>query len=121
MALTISRKPGQSFLIGGSVLVTVARGRRGRLVLRIDAPDDCPIFQSELVQGPSGHPDDGKEAKPAVQPDSKPSRRRGRIRPGSIPMPKLAPLAERTDALARSVRRRQQRRGGDFGSCSIAA
>lgn len=48
--LTISRRTGESVLIGEDILITVMRETPSRLVLRIDAPEDVPIWRTELLQ-----------------------------------------------------------------------
>lgn len=112
MRLTLSRNPGESILIGDAVSVTVVRSRRGRTLLRIDAPGDCRIQRAETDAEPI-------PGRPGTEAGVKTARRAGKVRPAAIRMPKLPPLAARVDPLARWVKRRRQRRGDDFGSCGI--
>lgn len=119
MALSLKRKTGEAILIGEAILVTVARGSRGHLVLRVDAPDNCRILRAELAGTIPGHPGTVESSQPAAKRGSNRHRRKGR-RITAKTM-KLPPLAERTDALARWVKRRRKWRGGDVGPCGIAA
>ena len=68
--LVITRKPGESFKIGGDITVTVLGDRPGRVRLGIDAPVQVPVLRAELLdrvptsaprtsvdaRGPSGRP-----------------------------------------------------------------
>jgi carbon storage regulator len=47
--LVLSRKIGESIVIGDSIVVTVTRVAGNRLTLGIDAPGDVRILRSELV------------------------------------------------------------------------
>jgi carbon storage regulator len=48
--LVLSRKVGESIVIGDSIVVTVTRVAGNRLTLGIDAPGDVRILRSELVE-----------------------------------------------------------------------
>lgn len=48
--LVLSRKIGESIIIGDSIVVTVTRVAGNRLTLGIDAPADVRILRSELVE-----------------------------------------------------------------------
>ncbi len=47
--LVISRGPGQSFLIGDSIEVTVVEVQDGRVKIGIEAPRDVRILRRELL------------------------------------------------------------------------
>lgn len=49
MALSLSRKKGQSIVIGGTVKITVQETNAGRCRLAIEAPASVPIKRSELL------------------------------------------------------------------------
>ncbi len=52
--LILTRKPGQSIRIGGNIVVTVIRSH-GVIKIGIDAPEDVPIWRSEItLQGKAG-------------------------------------------------------------------
>ena len=48
--LVITRKPGESFKIGGDVTVTVLGDRPGRVRLGIDAPTQLTVLRTELFE-----------------------------------------------------------------------
>lgn len=47
--LVITRAPGQSFLIGDGIEVTVVEVQEGRVKIGIDAPRDVRILRRELL------------------------------------------------------------------------
>lgn len=51
--LVLTRKTGQSFVIGHNVVVTVNKTSRGRVRLSIDAPQQITIQRGEIVE-PAG-------------------------------------------------------------------
>jgi carbon storage regulator CsrA len=48
--LTFCRKPGEKFVIGNDISVTVTRIQGKRVWLRFDAPNSVPIFREELLR-----------------------------------------------------------------------
>jgi len=83
--LILSRKPGQSIIIGGIVEITVAEIRGDQVRIGVTAPRDVPVFRREVLEGHKGQPPpmpDTKamldlltkspEAKPASQTDAPP-------------------------------------------------
>jgi len=58
MPLSIARKVGESVRVTGEATITVSKRNNGRIVLRIDAPDDTRIIRTELVD--KGVADDRK-------------------------------------------------------------
>jgi carbon storage regulator len=50
--LILTRKPGQSVVIAGSIVVTVLDARNGKVRLGIQAPSQVPIIRQELVTNP---------------------------------------------------------------------
>lgn len=46
--LVLTRKPGETILIGKDVIVTVLKTGRGSIRLGIDAPNSVPILRGEL-------------------------------------------------------------------------
>lgn len=55
--LVLSRKPGESVVIGGNITVTVVEVKGNRVRLAFDAPGDVRILRSELVAEASADPD----------------------------------------------------------------
>lgn len=51
--LVITRRPGQSFLIGDS-RVTVLPGRGSRLRILVNAPRSVKVLRAELLDKPAG-------------------------------------------------------------------
>jgi carbon storage regulator len=49
--LVLSRKIGESIIIGKDVVVTVCEMRGGRMRLAIEAPRDVLVLRKELVEG----------------------------------------------------------------------
>ena len=47
--LVLSRKIGESIVIGGNVVVTVREMRGGRIRLSVEAPQDVLVLRKELV------------------------------------------------------------------------
>lgn len=58
--LVLSRKVGESFVIGDKIVVTVVRIAGGGVRLGIEAPTDCVVVRQELGESP----------KPAIPGDS---------------------------------------------------
>jgi carbon storage regulator len=54
--LILSRKPGQSIIIGGIVEITVAEVRGDQVRLGITAPRKVPVFRREVLDGQKGTP-----------------------------------------------------------------
>jgi carbon storage regulator len=54
--LILSRKPGQSIIIGGIVEITVAEVRGDQVRLGITAPRKVPVFRREVLDGQKGEP-----------------------------------------------------------------
>ena len=48
--LVLSRKQGESIVIGQGICVTINRVDRHRVRLAIDAPDDVPVDRREVWQ-----------------------------------------------------------------------
>jgi carbon storage regulator len=46
--LILSRKPGESIVIDGRIIVTILRGDRDEVKVGVDAPPDVPVFRQEL-------------------------------------------------------------------------
>ncbi|MEO8493949.1 MAG: carbon storage regulator CsrA [Planctomycetota bacterium] len=46
--LVLTRKVGESFVIGDDITVTVVRVVGGGVRIGIEAPDDCPVMRQEL-------------------------------------------------------------------------
>jgi|CXWL01.1.fsa_nt_gi carbon storage regulator len=46
--LVLTRKVGESFVIGDDITITVVRVVGGGVRIGIEAPDDCPIMRQEL-------------------------------------------------------------------------
>lgn len=51
--LILSRKIGESIVIGKDVVVTVRETHGGRIRLSIEAPSDVLVLRKELIGGPS--------------------------------------------------------------------
>ena len=51
--LVLSRKIGESIVIGGDVVVTVREMHGGRIRLAIEAPSDVLVLRKELIGEPS--------------------------------------------------------------------
>lgn len=74
--LVLSRKPGESVVIGGNIAVTVVEVRGNRVRLAFDAPNEVRIVRGELVGRQvrlvDGHGpvDSDLEAKPAEWKDA---------------------------------------------------
>ncbi len=48
--LVLSRKVGESLVIGNDIYVTVTRIKNGRIQIGVDAPKDLHIRRGELVE-----------------------------------------------------------------------
>ena len=48
--LVLSRKPGQSIVIAGEIVVSVVEIGRGRVQIGVTAPDDVPIHRDEIFR-----------------------------------------------------------------------
>jgi carbon storage regulator len=46
--LVLSRKVGESFVIGDNITITVVRIAGGGVRIGVDAPADCSVMRSEL-------------------------------------------------------------------------
>jgi carbon storage regulator len=46
--LVLSRKVGESFVIGDKIIVTVVRIAGGGVRLGVEAPNDCSVIRKEL-------------------------------------------------------------------------
>ena len=134
MALSLSRKPGQSIRIGRDVVVTVTETRSGRTRFRIDAPDDVRILRGELpVDDDAGNsratntdqaevtPCDAAIANVDAESGRVVERPKPRHRAGSVL--RMAPLAAQLERLTQSIRRRHEQRPrfGDSGPGLIPA
>lgn len=53
MALCLSRKVGESVVIGGEIRVTVSKSKAGRVTLAIEAPRDIPVDRGERYDAES--------------------------------------------------------------------
>lgn len=53
--LILSRKQGESLLIGDHITVTILSVRPGCIRIGIDAPDDVAILREEIVQYGNEH------------------------------------------------------------------
>jgi carbon storage regulator len=54
--LILSRKPGQSIVIGGIIEITIAEVRGDQVRLGITAPRKVPVFRKEVLEGYKGEP-----------------------------------------------------------------
>ncbi|MFV1963781.1 MAG: carbon storage regulator CsrA [Pirellulaceae bacterium] len=66
--LVLSRKVGESFVIGDDITVTVVRITGGAVRLGIEAPPECDIVRKELIHALGGFvrgnpPDEGGSPK----------------------------------------------------------
>ncbi|MBW3623907.1 MAG: carbon storage regulator [Armatimonadetes bacterium] len=59
--LILSRKPGQSIIIGGIIEITVAEVRGDQVRLGITAPRSVPIFRTEVLANQGGFPPNGPD------------------------------------------------------------
>ena len=52
--LVLTRKPGESIIIGDEIVIqvveAVGRGRNARIKIGITAPKELPIFRTELLK-----------------------------------------------------------------------
>ena len=48
--LILSRKPGESIVIAGEIVVTVVELGRGRVQIGIDAPSHIPVYRNEIFE-----------------------------------------------------------------------
>jgi len=52
--LVLTRKPGESIIIGDEIVIqvveAVGRGRNARIKIGITAPKELPIFRTELLE-----------------------------------------------------------------------
>lgn len=52
--LVLTRKPGESIIIGDEIIIqvveSVGRGRNARIKIGITAPKELPIFRTELLE-----------------------------------------------------------------------
>lgn len=46
--LVLSRKPGESLIIGNQIKVTIVRVQGNRVKLGIEAPESCRVLRAEL-------------------------------------------------------------------------
>lgn len=59
--LILTRKTGESIMIGDSVLVKVLGVRAGQIKIGVDAPKDLPVHREEIykrIQEEEAHPGD---------------------------------------------------------------
>ena len=49
--LSLSRRAGQSLVIGPDIVVTVVGYDRGQVKLRVNAPSDVAVVREELLRG----------------------------------------------------------------------
>ena len=59
--LILTRKTGESIMIGDSVLVKVLGVRAGQIKIGVDAPKDLPVHREEIykrIQEEQAEPDD---------------------------------------------------------------
>lgn len=59
--LILSRKPGQSIIIGGIIEITVAEVRGDQVRLGITAPRSVPVFRTEVLMNQDRPTCDGSE------------------------------------------------------------
>lgn len=67
--LIISRKVGETFVIGNAITVQVTKIAGDRVSIGIDAPGDVPIRRGELEPYPQGRPpcrDEGSSPPPSA-------------------------------------------------------
>lgn len=56
--LILSRRSGESFMIGDNIRITVLNARGNQVRIGIDAPKDTPVHREEIYQRvQNGHPD----------------------------------------------------------------
>ena len=48
--LVVSRKPGQSIVVGNDITVVITGVRNGKVYVGIDAPKSVPIFRQEVLE-----------------------------------------------------------------------
>jgi carbon storage regulator len=48
--LVLSRKPGESLVIGGNITVTVIQAKGDRVRIGIEAPKEVPVHRDEVFQ-----------------------------------------------------------------------
>ncbi len=58
--LILSRRSGESFMIGDDIKVTVLTCRNNQLRLGIDAPKEVAIYREEICPQQSNHDDEIK-------------------------------------------------------------
>ena len=46
--LVLTRKPGEKIHIGSGITITVVEIKGGKIRLGIEAPEDVPVFRSEI-------------------------------------------------------------------------
>ena len=61
--LALSRKVGETILIGDDIKIVIGRIERGTVYLRIEAPREIPIVREELL-----HRETRKNAEPGAEP-----------------------------------------------------
>ena len=63
--LVLSRRVGETLVIGGNVVITIKQVRGSRVQVGIEAPDDVRVWRGELEQWRDESNDDGPEKRGA--------------------------------------------------------
>jgi carbon storage regulator len=63
----LSRKPGQSIVIGGIIEITVAEVRGDQVRIGITAPRTVPVFRREVLDGHKGEPPPAPDEKEMLE------------------------------------------------------
>ena len=59
--LVLSRREGETLVIGGDVVITIRQARGNRVQVGIEAPDDVRVWRGELEPCRDESNDDGSE------------------------------------------------------------
>jgi carbon storage regulator len=63
--LILSRRTGESFMIGDNIRITILNARGSQVRIGIDAPKDTPVHREEIYQRMQpGQSDTGNAAEP---------------------------------------------------------
>ncbi len=73
--LVLSRKPGESIVIGNDIVVTVVEFRGEQVRLGVDAPRSVPVYREELYAEVSRQNRAAADIDPSALDDLRPKRR----------------------------------------------